>query len=60
MELSRADFTYQKVIGWDWFYLSTVTDDYSRYIVCWKLCINISSKDAADTLQKIQGWIRLK
>jgi transposase InsO family protein len=25
------------VIGWGWFYLSSVLDDFSRYIVAWKL-----------------------
>ena len=25
------DFTYLKVIGWGWFYLSTILDDYSRH-----------------------------
>jgi len=33
---SAADFTYLKVIGWGWFYLSTVLDDFSRYIVAWE------------------------
>jgi putative transposase len=27
-----------KVIGWGWFYLSTVLDNLSRYIIAWKLC----------------------
>jgi hypothetical protein len=27
----KADFTYLKVIGWEWLYLSTVLDDFSRY-----------------------------
>ena len=30
-----------KVIGWGWFYLSTILDDYSRYIIAWKLCTNM-------------------
>jgi transposase InsO family protein len=29
----QTDFAYFKVIGWCWLYLSTVLDDYSRYIV---------------------------
>lgn len=32
-ELSQTDFTYLKVVGWGWFYLSTILDDYSRYII---------------------------
>jgi len=49
-QLWQADFTYLKVIGWGWFYLSTVLDDFSRYIVAWKLCTNMRAEDVIATL----------
>jgi putative transposase len=32
-EMWQTDFTYFKIIGWGWYYLSTILDDYSRYII---------------------------
>ena len=49
-QLWQTDFTYLKVIGWGWFYLSTVLDDFSRYIVAWKLCTTMKAEDVTDTL----------
>ena len=49
-QLWQTDFTYLKVIGWGWFYLSTILDDYSRHIVSWKLCTNMRVEDVIDTL----------
>ena len=50
-QLWQTDFTYLKVIGWGWFYLSTILDDYSRYIIAWKLCTTMSTSDVTDTLE---------
>jgi len=50
-QLWQTDFTYLKVIGWGWLYLSTILDDYSRYIVAWKLCITMKAGDVTDTLE---------
>ena len=49
-QLWQTDFTYLKVLGWGWFYLSTILDDYSRYIISWKLCTNMRTEDVTDTL----------
>ena len=49
-QLWQTDFTYLKVIGWGWFYLSTVLDDFSRFIVAWKLCTTMTADDVTETL----------
>lgn len=50
-QLWQTDFTYLKVIGWGWFYLSTVLDDFSRYIIAWKLCTTMKAEDVTATLK---------
>jgi transposase InsO family protein len=47
----QTDFTYLKIVGWGWMYLSTILDDYSRYVVAWKLCTGMTSRDVTDTLE---------
>ena len=49
-QLWQTDFTYLKVIGWGWFYLSSVLDDFSRYIIAWKLCTTMTAEDVVATL----------
>jgi len=50
-EMWQTDFTYFKIIGWGWYYLSTILDDYSRYIIAWKLCTTMKAGDVTDTLE---------
>jgi putative transposase len=49
-QLWQTDFTYLKVIGWGWLYLSSVLDDFSRYIIAWKLCTTMKAEDVTATL----------
>ena len=49
-QLWQTDFTYLKITGWGWYYLSTVLDDFSRFIVAWKLCATMKAQDVSDTL----------
>ena len=50
-EMWQTDFTYLKIIGWGWFYLSTILDDYSRYVIAWKLCTTMKASDVTNTLE---------
>ena len=50
-ELWQTDFTQFKVIGWGWYYLCTVLDDFSRYILAWRLAMTMAATDVRDTLQ---------
>ncbi len=47
-EMWQTDFTYFRIIHWGWYYLSTVLDDFSRYIIGWKL---------SSTMRATQGKI---
>ena len=50
-EMWQTDFTYLRIVGWGWYYLSTVLDDFSRYIIAWKLCTTMKAGDVTDTLE---------
>jgi putative transposase len=59
-ELWQTDFTYLKVIDWGWYYLLTVLDDYSRYIIAWNLCKSMKSEDVKKTLEIAIGRTGIK
>jgi transposase InsO family protein len=40
----QTDFTYFKIKGWCWYYLPTILDDYSNYVISWKLCSTMKSQ----------------
>lgn len=51
-ELWQTDFTQFRVVNWGWYYLSTVLDDYSRYILAWKFSTTMGGRDVKETLEK--------
>ncbi len=50
-EMWQTDFTQFLVVDWGWYYLSTVLEDYSRYILAYKLSPTMNAQDAEDTLK---------
>jgi len=50
-ELWQTDFTWFKVVHWGWYYLCTILDDYSRYILAWQLCNGMSTEDVKANIE---------
>lgn len=48
----QTDATYLHVMGWGWFYLISVLDDYSRKIVAWDLRNSMTSDDFAEVIEE--------
>ena len=59
-EMWQTDFTYFKIKGWGWYYLSTILDDYSRYIVHWELCSTMKAEDAVRTVDQALQKAKIK
>jgi Transposase and inactivated derivatives len=59
-EMWQTDFTYFKIPGWGWYYLSTVLDDYSRFILSWDLCSGMSAPDVQQSIDKALLFAGLK
>jgi putative transposase len=50
-QLWATDASYFKVSGWGFYYLVTVMDDFSRYILSWKLQRDMTSDSFIEVLQ---------
>jgi len=59
-EMWQTDFTYFKIIGWGWYYLATIIDDYSRFIITWDLRSQMTSKDVMPSVDKALQFTGLK
>ena len=58
-QMWQTNFTYFKILGWGWYHLSTVLDDYSRYIVHWELCSSMKADDVKRTVDNVIKKARL-
>jgi len=51
-ELWATDCAYLKVTGWGWYYLVTVMDDFSRFILAWELKSDMAAGSLIDVVQQ--------
>jgi len=50
-QLWATDASYFRVAGWGYYYLVTVMDDYSRFILAWKLQKDMSANSLIEVVQ---------
>jgi len=51
-ELWASDCCHLRVIDWGWYYLETVMDDFSRFILSWDLKIDMTGGSLEDVVQQ--------
>jgi transposase InsO family protein len=51
-QMWATDASYFRVIGWGYYYLVTVMDDYSRFILAWKLQRDMAADSLIEVLQE--------
>jgi transposase InsO family protein len=47
-----TDASYFRVVGWGYYYLVTVMDDYSRFILAWKLQRDMAADSLIEVVQE--------
>ncbi len=50
-QLWATDASYFRVAGWGYYYMVTVMDDYSRFILSWRLQVDMTSPSLIDVVQ---------
>ena len=51
-QMWATDASYFRVMGWGYYYLVTVMDDYSRFILAWKLQRDMSADSLIEVIQE--------
>ena len=50
-QLWATDASYFRVVGWGYYYMVTVLDDYSRFILAWRLQVDMTTPSLIEVIQ---------
>jgi putative transposase len=56
----QSDASYFFVVGWGWYYLISVLDDYSRYILAWDLKRDMTAGSMSEIVQQAVEWTEME
>jgi putative transposase len=51
-ELWATDCAHLKIVDWGWYYLVTVMDDFSRFVLAWDLKLDMTAASLVDVMQE--------
>ena len=55
----QSDGSYFFVVGWGWYYLISVLDNYSRFLLAWDLKPDLTATSISDVVQRAVEWTGL-
>jgi transposase InsO family protein len=47
----QSDITYIRIVGWGFYFLISVLDDVSRYILAWRLALDMTGESISDVVE---------
>ena len=56
----QSDASYFFVVGWGWYYLISILDDYSRMILAWELKTDMTSASISEVVERAVEFTRMK
>jgi putative transposase len=56
----QCDASYFFVVGWGWYYLISVLDDFSRYILAWQLKGDMKTESISEVVEQAIEWTGMK
>ena len=52
----QMDASYFFVVGWGWYYLISVLDDYLRFVLAWDLKVDMTPESISEVVQQAVEW----
>jgi putative transposase len=56
----QSDASYFFIVGWGWYYLISVLDDFSRHILAWDLKSNMKTESISEVVERAIEWTGMK
>jgi putative transposase len=56
----QSDASYFFVVGWGWYYLISVLDDYSRMVLAWELTTDMTSASISEVVEQAVEFTGMK